>query len=88
MGTKLTQKVDHFTVFESFPSTSCCSQKFLPNEIEKFGCEVVSGMFTLGGWQGMDWWKKVIVQNCGRVLVKPKKSAWRGCAGSLMAEMK
>ena len=33
--TKLTQKVDHFTVFESFPSTSCCSHKFLPNKIKK-----------------------------------------------------
>ena len=35
-------------------------------------CKVVSGIFTLGGWQGMDWWEKVVVQNCGRVLVKPK----------------
>ena len=35
--TKLTQKVDHFTVFESFISTSCCSHKLLPNKIEKFG---------------------------------------------------
>jgi len=29
-------------------------------------------MFTLGGWWGMDWQEKVIVQNCGRALVKPK----------------
>ena len=35
--TKFTQKVDYFTVFESFPSTSCCSQKFPPNKIEKIG---------------------------------------------------
>jgi len=35
-------------------------------------CRVVSGMFSLGGVQGMDWWEKVIVQNCGRALVKPK----------------
>ena len=35
--TKLTQKVDRFTVFESFPSTSCCSQKFPPNKIKKIG---------------------------------------------------
>ena len=35
--TKLTQKVDHFTVFKSFPSTSCCSQKFPPNNLEKIG---------------------------------------------------
>jgi len=36
----------------------------------------------------MDWQEKVTVQNCGRALVKPKKPAWRGCASSLMAEMK
>ena len=75
MRTKLTQKVDHFTVFKSSPRTSCCSQKFLPNKIEKLAgwmCEVVSGMFTLGGWWGMNWWEKVIVQNCGRALVKFK----------------
>jgi len=35
-------------------------------------CEVVSGMFSLGGWQGMDWREKVTVQNCGRALEKPK----------------
>ena len=55
---KLTQKVDHFTVFKSFPSTFCCSQKFLPNNLEKLAgwtCEVVSGMFSLGGGRGMDW---------------------------------
>ena len=34
---KLTQKVVHFTVFKSFPNTSCCSQKFLPNHLEKIG---------------------------------------------------
>jgi len=36
---KLTQKehVDHFSVFKIFPSTSCCSQKFLPNNLENFG---------------------------------------------------
>ena len=28
---KLTQTVDHFTVFKIFPSTSWCSQKFPPN---------------------------------------------------------
>ena len=32
---KLTQKVDHFTVLESFLNTSCCSQKFPPNKILK-----------------------------------------------------
>jgi len=34
---KLTQKVDYFTVFKSFSSTSCCSQKLLPNNLEKIG---------------------------------------------------
>ena len=37
-------------------------------------CEVVSGMFSLGGLRGMDWQEKVTVQNCGRALVKPKTS--------------
>ena len=72
---KLTQKVDHFTVLKSFLSTSCCSQKFLPNKLEKLSnwtCEVVSGMYSLGGWWGTDWQEKVTVQNCGRALVKPK----------------
>jgi len=35
-------------------------------------CEVVSGMFTLGGWWGVGWQEKIIVQNGGRGLVKPK----------------
>ena len=34
-------------------------------------CDVALGMFTLGGG-GMDWQENVIVQNCGRALVKPK----------------
>ena len=41
-------------------------------------CELVSWMFTLGGWQGMDWWEKVTVQNCGRALVKPKNQPAAG----------
>jgi len=40
---KLTQKVNHFTVLESFPSTSWCSQKFPPNKKEKFGWLDVRG---------------------------------------------
>ena len=40
---KLTQKVDYFTVFESFPSSSCCSHKFPPSKIEKFGWLDVQG---------------------------------------------
>jgi len=73
---KLGQKVDHFTVFNSFPSTtSGCSQKFLPNNLDGWTCEVVSGMFSLGGWQSMNWREKVTVQNCGRALVKPKNQS-------------
>ena len=59
---KFTQKVDHFTVFESFPSTSCSSHKFPPNKIEKLAgciCKVVSGMFTLGGWRGWTGGKRL-----------------------------
>ena len=69
MRMKLTQKVGHFTVFESFPSTSCCLQNFLPNKIENLAssmCDVVSGMFTLGGQWGMEQLTKVRVQNGGR----------------------
>jgi len=35
-------------------------------------CEVVSGMFTLGGWRWIDWREKFIALNRGRALVKPK----------------
>ena len=72
---KLTQKLDHFTVFESFPSTSCCSQKFLPNNSEKIHRLDVQGSITdvfIGWGRGMDWREKVTVQNWGRALVKPK----------------
>ena len=76
MQMKLTQKVDHFTVFKSFPITSCCSQKFLPNSLEKIGWLDVRGsirdVFSSGGGWGMDWQEKVTVQNCGRALVMPK----------------
>ena len=34
---KFTQKVDYFTMSESFPSTNFCWQKFPPNKIEQFG---------------------------------------------------
>ena len=43
MRTRLMQMVDHFTVLDSFPSTSCCSQKFPPNKIEKIGWLDVRG---------------------------------------------
>ena len=86
MQMKLTQTSDHFTVFKSFPSTSCCSQKLPPNNLAGWTYEVVSarvvntlpilyyellvsGMFSLGGgWTC----RKRLVQNCGKVLVKPK----------------
>ena len=72
---KLTQKIDHFTVFKSLPSTSCCSQKFLQNDLEKIDCLDMQGSIRdifIGWGRGMDWWEKVTVQNCGRALVKPK----------------
>ena len=55
---KLTQKVDHFTVFESFPSTSCCSLKFLLNKIEKNGWWDVQGSISdvYIGWVGGRGW--------------------------------
>jgi len=36
----------------------------------------------------MDWWEKVIVQNCGRALVKPKNQPGGVVPGSLMVEIK
>ena len=72
---KLTQKVDHFTVFNSLPNTSCCSQKFPPNKLENIGWLDMRGsirdVFIGWGW-GMDWREKITVQNCGRPLVKPQ----------------
>ena len=72
--TKLTQKVDRFTVFESFPSTSCCSKKFPLNKVEKSGWLDMQGSIRdiyMGKWQGMDWREKVIVQNCDSEAQKP-----------------
>ena len=83
---KLKQKVDHFTVFESLPSTSCCSQKFPTNKIEKNGWldvqgstgDVYIGWVVRNGLEGKGyssklWWGTSEVQ----------KPAWKGCAGSL-----
>ena len=85
---KLTQKVDHFIVFESFPSTSYCSQKFLPNKIEKIGWLDVRDSIRdvyIGWVVGVEWQSTKI--NCGRVQVKQKKkkkkTAWKGGAGPL-----
>jgi len=54
MRMKLTQKVDHFTVFKNLPSTSCYSQNFLPNNLEKIGWLDVQGgiMDVFIGWGG------------------------------------
>ena len=38
----------------------------------------------VGQW-GMEWQARVRVQNDGRARVKPKRPAWKSCAGSLMA---
>ena len=66
---KLTQKVDHFTVFKSFPSTSWCSQKFPPNN-----CWLdVRGSIR----DAFIGWEKFTVPNCGRALVKPKNQPGR-----------
>ena len=67
MRMKFTQKVDYFTVFKSFPNTSCCSQKFPPNNVRGSIRDVF-----IGQGRRMDWWEKVTAQNCDRALVKPK----------------
>ena len=66
---KLTQKVDHFTVFKSFPSTSCCSQKFLPNNLENNGWldmrgsirDAFIGWVVGDGLLGKDYSSKIVV---------------------------
>ena len=68
-------KVDQFIGFESFPSTSCCSQNFPPNKMEKFGWLDVQGSirnFYIEWVAGMDWQEKVTIQNSSMALVKPK----------------
>ena len=78
-------------MFESFPTISCCSRKFPPNEVKKLAdwmCEVVSGIAYIGWVVGNGLAGKVLVQNCGRALAKPKNQPGWGCAGSLMAGMK
>ena len=47
------------------------SRQITYKKLDRSACEVESGMFSLGGWWGMDWQEKVTVQNCGRALVKP-----------------
>jgi len=72
---KLTQKLDHFTVFKSFPTTGCCSQKFPPNNLEKIGWldvwDSIRDVFI--GWGARDGLAgKGYSSNCGGALVKPK----------------
>ena len=55
--TKLTQKVDHSTMFESFPNTSCCSQKVPPNKIEKIGWLDVQGWYKQWTQGPVDLWE-------------------------------
>jgi len=56
MRMKLTQKVDHFTMFKSYPGTSCCSQRFPPNNLEKVGWLDVRGSIrhVFIGWVAGD----------------------------------
>ena len=54
---KHAQKVDYFTWFESFSSTNCCSNKFLPSKIG-WMCKVVC-LHCVGGKDGLV--KKVTV---------------------------
>ena len=64
MQMNLTQKVDHFAVFESLRSTSCCSQKIPPNNFENIGWLDVQGSIrdVFIAWVvGMNWWEKVTV---------------------------
>ena len=89
---KLTQKADHFTVFESFPNTSCRSQKFPLNKIEKFGWLDMWGSirdvyigFVVG--DGLGYSSKFYVVGTVGHYWSPKPT-WMGGAGSLMAEMK
>jgi len=53
------------------------SAKELRKKMAGWTCKVVSGMFSLGGWWGMDWQEKFTVQNCCRTLVKPKNQPGR-----------
>jgi len=56
---KLRQKIDYFTVFESFSSTSCCSYTKKIENLASWTYKVVSGMLTLGGWREMEWWQRL-----------------------------
>ena len=47
----------------------------------------MQGMYTLGGWWGMDWWER-LQYKWWQGMSEALKPAWRGCAGSWKAEMK
>ena len=47
-------------------------------------CKVVSGMFSLNGWWGINYQEKLIVQSTSEA----QKPTWRGYSGSLLAELK
>ena len=55
-----------FPVFESLPSTSCCSQKFLLNNLAGWTCKVVTTMFSLGGWRGWTGRKRLQFKIVGK----------------------
>jgi len=69
---KLTQKVDHLTASLVLFAANRSSRKITWKKLAGWKCEVVSGMFSLGGGWGMNWWEKVTVKNCGRALVNLK----------------
>jgi len=67
-------------MFEDFPNTCCCSQKFPPNKIENLACctyKVVSEMFIVSGQWEMEYQAKFIVQNGVRARVKLKSQSER-----------
>jgi len=38
------------------------SRQITYKKLDGWMCEVVSGMFSLGGWRGMDWREKVTIK--------------------------
>ena len=76
-------------MIKSFPTTSCCSQKFPPNKIEKFGWLDMRGSIRYVYTEAGDWLAgKYCVSKLWQGTSEAQKPAWRGCACSLMAEMK
>jgi len=69
---KLTQKLLCLRASLALAAAHRSSGQITWKKLAGWTCEVVSELFSLGGWWGMDWWEKVTAQNCGRALVKPK----------------